>query len=247
MVSDKPTKFVDREGRVVEEGTPVPRRKTPHPNVSESLADPPGLTVAVDGTTRPHRPGDTEKLGPSPFEERRSVGGLLEPTTILDAATTVAPSADAPAAEPDFDRVEWSADRLGSVAEALRVDGRPRTADLVAGLHAGMVVGNVRGALQKVTSRLVQRALLADANVGDLDDQELAKLLFELAADVLVGVEPMRRASRELANDLQTRAHEIGKVLTKAEMRGDVDAVAEHRGRLDEITATVKTLRRATR
>lgn len=245
-------KFVDRDGRVVEEGTPVPRRKpdTPPPDVSESLAEPPGLTVAVDASTMPHRTGETEKLAEPPFvDSPRDVPAFVphEPTTMLDAPTTKVDSAEALAAEPDFDRIEWSADRLAAVSDALRVDKRRHTADLMAGAHAGMCVGPVRGALQVVAARLVQRALLADAGVGEIDDPALADLLFELAGEVLVGVEPIRVASRDLASKLEERAREVAKALGKAEARGDTDSVAEHRGRLDELTSTTRALRRTTR
>ena len=158
-------------------------------------------------------------------------------------------SAESKAAPTDdaFDRVEWSADRLAEIADALRVDRRRRTADLIAGAHAAMCVGPVRGSLQRVASRLVQQALLADADVGELDDLTLAKLLFELATEVLVGVEPTRVASRTLATQLEERARKIQTALAGAEARHDADAVAEHRGRLDELTSTVRALRRATR
>lgn len=222
----------------IEDDAPVPRRK---PHVEQG-------TISIDATTSPHRSGDTEKLGRSPLDAPPA-STPREPTVILDAPTALVESAESEAAPAaTSDRVEWSIDRLGSVADALRAERRTHTAELMVGARAGMNVGPTRGPLQHVAARLVQRTLLADAGVGGaLDAQAVAHLLFELAADVLVGVEPTRRASRELAHRLEARIGEIAACLAKAEGRGDVDAVAEHRGRLDELRSLLRETRTATR
>lgn len=243
MVTSDRSKFmrVDPEGRTVDEDTPRPRRRPTDPDAQP--------TVLVEATTSPHRSTETDRLPRGGMWDGAEQPPMREPTMLLDQVTTKVESAEAPAApEADFDRVEWSADRLGQVAEALRADRRPTAADVVAGARAGLAMGMVRGPVQFVVSKLSQRALLADAGVGPaLDAATLSSLLFELAAEILVGVEPARLARRDVARGLEARIRELGVLQAKAESRGDADAVAEHRGRIDELTVLARDLRRSTR
>lgn len=244
VTSDKPQNMrVDGQGRTVDEDTPVPRRRPTDPDALP--------TRLVEASTTPHRSGTTDPLPRSPQWDGVDPAPPREPTVILDAVTTKVESAEsaaAPAPSDDFDRVEWAAERLASVAEALRADKRTTTADVAIGARAGLAMGSVRGPVQHVVAKLVQRALLSDAGVGPaLDDANLATLLFELAAEVLVGVEPARLARRDVARSLEPRIRELAVLQAKAHARGDTDAEAEYRGRIDELTVLAREIRRSTR
>jgi hypothetical protein len=237
-----PLMRVDQKGQVVDEDTPMPRRRVVDVDAQ--------ATTAVDATTSPHRSSTTDRLPEGSVWDGVAPAPAREPTMMLDAVTTKVESAEAPAApaSADFDRVEWAAERLGSVAEALRADKRITAADVAAGARAGLAMGAVRGPMQYVTSKLMQRALLADAGVGAaLDGAAIAAILFEIGSEILVGVEPVRLARRDLARTFELRIRELEVLQAKAESRGDTDAAAEYRGRLDELTVHTRQLRRTTR
>ncbi len=241
---------------VAEEGTPV-RRKTINP--SERVTSP-----AQDLTRVARQPGTT--MLPAVYEIPAHVP--REPTVALEAAdiivegepppvppdvvdgvTTVMPSAEMPSAVPDdvFDRVAWVADRMTSSADALGADGRPRTAALLRGFAAGMTMGATPSALERVGARLIQRALLADAGVAEIDDEDVARLLMEMAADVLVGVDPTRKAARAIARQLDERAAECRRNADRCRDSGNALGVEHHNARADELAVQSREIRRAHR
>ncbi len=232
-----------------EDDTPVRR-----PNKPSEL-----VTRPKQGATRPTKQEGTTML-PAAYEIPEHVP--LQPTMAMPApqwaesagpipesVTTVMPSAELESAPPEeiFDRVAWVADRLASCADALGADGRPRTAALLRGLASGMTMGTTPGALERVGARLIQRALLADAGVADVDDEAVARLLLDTAADVLVGVDPTRKAARAIARQLDVRATECRQTAERCRVSGNALGVEHHTARADELAVQAREIRKAHR
>jgi len=241
-----------------DDDTPV-RHKTVNP--SELVTSP------KKGITRPSRQPYTTML-PAAYDVPESVP--IQPTVALaapafaqndpqpdtpvepdaiDGVTTVMPSAELEAAPCDdpFDRVAWVAERLTSCADALGADGRPRSAAILHGISAGMSMGVTPGPLERAGARLIQRALLADADVADVADEDLAKLLMDLAAEVLIGIDPTRKAARAIARQLDASAAESRKTAARCHADGNALGVEHHNARADALAVQAREIRKAHR
>jgi hypothetical protein len=206
-------------------------------------------TVAVDARTTAHRGASTDQL---PVHQDVPAGIPREPTVIVaapgraDPPTAVMTAADLPAPERGgFDRVAWSADRIADTAEALAVDRKRHAAEVLRGQAKAMQAGPTKSPLEYVSARLMTRALLADAGVGpDLDEHALSALLLELATAVLAGIDPARKAGRDLANELDTKASSYRRLAGKARERGDLHGAGQHTAAMDALSEQARLLRK---
>lgn len=245
-----------------DEDAPQPR---PHRAV-------PDATVAETARTRVHRSGTTTDLPGYEREPKLSVQAppvrLVQPTEILACPF---PQADAPepppllredentrqvaAADADrlpssetTDRIAIASEQLLGVSELLGVDRRNITAQLLAGISAGLIGGQTSGAVEYVGAHLVTRLLLADAGVGGrFNEDHLANAMIELATAIIAGVEPHRRAARHLATECEAKAKSY-RILAKQHLdAGKTELATQFITRADEREAQARELIKAAR
>lgn len=205
-------------------------------------------TVAADeAQTSRHRSETTHlnqpDFGPSPSDVDAPVRLVRQPTELVDPPTRQMPSAPAPVSgafesADAFDRVAHAAVALRAASENLDVDRRSLAAQLCAGIASGLDNGPLSGAIEHTGSKLVKALLLVDAGVGGrFTEDQLAQELIRIATEVIAGVEPRRRANRDIANDNDLKAEQYRMLATNARGRAEL---ARRNG--DDTTANAEML-----
>lgn len=227
-----------------EEDAPRPRRPT----------NAPARTEILDAVTRPHAAAIPKTAG-LPVAPVRLVIGPTEhvdgPTTMLPAAEAIATPVGRHGGPPDTTRIAAAAMAARTAAEAMEVDGKAHLAQLFAGISAALVGAAPVGALEIAACRLTKDLFLVDAGIGgSFGNEELARLLVEIATTVLVGVDPYRRAALDLARHCETRAASYRQAAKDAWIRGTgaepetvERVVLNYEARADELEAQVRHLR----
>ena len=214
-------------------------------------------TTHIDATTSPHRSTPTNRLPEFPVlpPEDAPVRLVREPTELLDAPTSVLPSAPVSmsavfeSVEP-FDRLARAAEQLRSASENLDVDRRSHTAQLFIGAAAALTHAPTHGPIEHVGARLAQRLLLVDAGVGGrFTEDQLGQALITIATEVIAGVDPHRRAARALATDCEAKAMQY-RALARAALAKDPPEhlrAAQWEERADERESIARELRKESR
>lgn len=222
--------------------------------------------------TRVHRSGTTSDLPRSERDPRLAGQSapvrLLQPTELLpcpfpeddvpepppsllreDERTRQVPVSDSgPLPSASTDRIAIASQQLLGVSELLGVDRRGITAQLVAGIAAGLVGSQTSGAVEYVGAHLATRLLLADAGVGGrFNEDHLANAMIELATAIIAGVEPHRRAARHLAVECEAKAKSYRILARQHSDSGDPDLAAQFLTRADEREAQARELIKAAR
>jgi hypothetical protein len=189
-----------------EEDAPRPRRPTNAPERTEIL----------DAVTRAH-PAALPRTQSVPVAPVRL---LVGPTEHVDGPTVMLPATEREAkaqgpqgsarprpSVPDTTRILAAAASVRGAAEALEVDSRPRVAQLLGGIAAAMVGDVPCGALEAAACRLTKELWLVDSGIGGrFENEDLGRLLVEIATTVLVGVDPYRKAALDLAHHCEAKA-----------------------------------------